>query len=509
MKYISRILLLCCLPVLAFSQLTNDGGTLTISANATIKVDGDFTNISGSTTTIEGTLSASGDIINQAMANLQGDGQYTLSGDWSNAGSFAAGMSTVTFEGSSASAVTSGGDVFFKIEMDKTAANLTLSDDLGIDELLEFLSNDNKIILSGNHLALSSAADILGYDETNFIVTDGTGELKKSALGAIAFTFPVGFDASTYNPLTLTQNGTADELGVRCLEHHFVGGNSGAQFSSEAVDASWEITEMVAGGSSLDATVQWTASDELSFNRSDCAIGFWDGSKWDYGSVPGSAAAGSDPFAQSRLTIGGVGVIGARSGAALPIELVDFQATAINETDAMLHWKTAAEIYSSHFEIERSRDGSTWQLVGKTMSKGQGSSEQDYEFLDQHVFDQRSQQALFYYRLKMVDLDGSFEYSPVRSVIFSNEKDFIMGKFFPNPVDRNDAGVQLEIYSIEEKEIVLNVHDVRGQLVARFAKQLTNRWQILTIDLGDLAAGIYQVKIVDGEEGFTQRIVVQ
>jgi hypothetical protein len=136
---------------LAFSQLTNDGGTLTISANATIKVDGDFTNISGSTTTIEGTLSASGDIINQTTANLQGDGQYLLSGDWSNAGSFAAGMSTVTLDGSSGSTVTSGGDVFFKMEMDKAAANLTLSDDLGIDELLEFLSYYNKIILSGIH----------------------------------------------------------------------------------------------------------------------------------------------------------------------------------------------------------------------------------------------------------------------------------------------------------------------------------------------------------------------
>ncbi|MBI1226523.1 MAG: T9SS type A sorting domain-containing protein [Bacteroidetes bacterium] len=508
MKIISRILVILCLPILVFAQLKNDGGSLKITAGSSLKVTGDFVNVAGSNLTNEGTLTSTGNITNEATATLQGDGQYTLSGDWTNAGTFAAGSSTVTFDGGTNSSVTSGGDVFYKLEMDKTAANLLLADGLMVDELLEFLSNENRIILTDNHLTLSPAADILGYDETNYIVTDGTGELHKSALGATPFTFPVGFDEMTYNPVILTQNGTADELGVRCLEHHFENGAGGAQFAAEAVDASWEITETVPGGSDLTVTVQWVASDELSFNRNNSAIGFWNGSKWDYGTVPGSAALGSDPFIQNRMSIGGVGVIGVRSGAAFPVELIDFQAVALNTTDALLTWKTASEINASHFEIERSVDGVDWFFVGKTTAAGQSSAEQNYSLVDEKVYD-GSPISLFYYRLKMVDFDGSFEYSPMRSVQFGNEGKGAIGQAFPNPANLWNASVRVPIFTQEAADVEVAVYDGLGRLVAAIRKEAVLGQQELEIHLTGMAAGPYLLKTRCGNLTKTERIILQ
>lgn len=486
MKYISGILLLCCLPVAAFSQLKNDGGTLRITPGATLTVKGDVTNVTGGTLTNEGTLSSTGGITNETTATLQGNGQYIVSGDWSNAGSFAAGMSTVTFAGSSGSTLSSGGYGFYRMELDKTTANMTLADDVDIVDLLEFLSTDNRIILAGNNLTLSAAADILGFDATNYIITDGTGELRKSMTGSIPFTFPVGFNASTYNPVTLIQNGTADELGVRCLEHHYMTGNSGTQFFSESVDASWEITESVPGSSLLDISVQWDTSDELFFNRNDCAIGFWNGSSWDYGTVPGSPASGTGPFRQSRSGIAGVGVIGVQSGAALPVELLFFRVAPVGET-AVLNWATASEINAEQFEVEHSTNGISFLKIGAVQAAGFSTVERRYNFLHE-----QPAPGVNYYRLRQVDFDGSFEYSEIRAAHFKAAENPASLILYPNP-----ATDRLNIEYNVDGDYLIRVFDENGRLV--FSEE-----HVSTLDVSGLPSGVYAL-IETSSKGNTYR----
>lgn len=490
MKSYFLSLCLCCLTTVLFSQLKNHGGTLKIDAGGTLNVDGDFTNLSGSTLTNEGTITATGGITNQATATLQGNGQYMLSGDWFNAGVFAAGMSTVIFEGASNSAITAGGDAFYQIEIDKTAADLTLADEVVIEDLLEFVSMNNKFILSGNDLRLGSAADILGFDETNYIITDDIGVLRKSALGAIPYTFPVGFDAVSYNPVTLTQNGTADELGVRCLEHHYVAGSSGAQFSSETVDASWEITEAVPGDNLLDISVQWTASDELAFNRSDCMLGLWTGSKWDYGIIPGAAASGTGPFWQERLGIAGVGIIGVRSGSALPVELLFFNAEAVGDM-AALTWATASEINADRFEVEHSADGFSFVKIGTVEAAGLSTTEQHYDFLHTNPVD-----GVNYYRLRQVDFDGSFEYSRVEVVNFHQLGDSGNLTLYPNPTT-DVLHIEFEV----AEDYFLRVFDENGSLVH-------SGENITTLDVSEWPAGVYALWAASKGREIVRKFVV-
>ncbi|PHN02897.1 T9SS type A sorting domain-containing protein [Flavilitoribacter nigricans] len=333
-KPLSWKFLLCILPVLGVpagvgAQLYIQGTTVHISPNALLHSNDDVTNTGGGTLINEGMLSTSGSITNSGSATLQGNGRYKLAGDWQNSATFSAGTSTVNFVGPANSMVTSGGDAFHILEMTKAVANLTLADDLGIGRRLEFLSGQNKILLPGKTLAIGSGGDIRGYDINNYIVTGSDGELIKSDLGDNGFTFPIGFDLSSYNPMVVRQHGTSGPLGVRCHEQHFANGSSGMPLSSEVVDASWEITRASAGVNDLEVTLLWELEHELAFDRNDSAVGFWDGANWDYGALPGSQATilGSTTYSQTRTGISGTGLLGVRSGMSL-VDAHDARATS-------------------------------------------------------------------------------------------------------------------------------------------------------------------------------------
>ncbi len=328
------IFFMCFQPCLTTAQLHISGETMVITSGAIVHCNGDITNTEASELTNEGTLSSLGNISNSNSATLQGSGQYTLEGHWTNAANFSAGTSTVTFTGAQNSTLTSGDYDFHRIEMDKTNGSLLLADDAGVGESLEFLSSNNKVILAGQNLMLHTPALIMGYDETSYIVTGSDGEVVKSGLDGNEFTFPVGFDATSYNPLALRQHGTADKLGIRCHEKHFENGNSGDHFNSEAVDASWEITQPEAGDNDLEVRLFWHTDHELSFDRTDCAIGFWNGSEWDYGLIPSSPASGTGPiFHQFRTDVYEPGILGIRSG----MGLVDVQTVQSDQSPLVVY----------------------------------------------------------------------------------------------------------------------------------------------------------------------------
>jgi hypothetical protein len=307
---IATVLLICASGSL-LSQIYVRDAKIILTAGIVVYSVGDITNTgSNATLSNEGTLITLGDINNSSTATLQGDGQYTLEGDWTNSATFDAGGSTVTFEGATNSTVTSGGDAFYTVELSKTTADLLLADDMAISNDLHFVTDDNKVFLADNDLTFGADATVTGYDDNNYIVTDGTGKVKKTDLGTTAFVFPVGFDAGTYNPLTLVQSasGAVDEFGVRVLENVLADGGSGLALTEGVVDASWEITEAVPGGSDLTLTAQWAGSDELpGFDRTVSGISYYDGAGWDLTNADTGPATGDDPYIQTRSGVGEVG----------------------------------------------------------------------------------------------------------------------------------------------------------------------------------------------------------
>ena len=114
--------------------------------------------------------------------------------------------------------------------------------------------------------------------------------------------------------------------------------------------------------------------------------------------------------------------------APLPVELVRFTAEA-RGAGALLQWATASEKNNDHFEVEASADGRTYQRLGQVSGHGSSPQPHAYQFLDPALA--RYAASPVYYRLRQVDTDGTFSYSPVRAVALTSAGTGL--SLYPNP----------------------------------------------------------------------------
>ena len=256
------------------AQLVNQGGTITIQSGATLVVESDITNTTGSIVN-NGIIEVKGDITSEAAALFTSavDSKLKFSGTT---------PSTINFMAST---------ILSDVEMAKTAEDLTLASDLDIDGDLTFTEDDNQIILGANNLVLSatSAADNVAVTNS-FIVTDGAGVVTKEGLST-AFKFPVGAAIDSQNDITLAEGGTVDDISVRVLTDAYDAPVTQTDaMVDDVVSATWEITEAVIGGSDLIAAPSWAAEDETTtFDNTDAAVFQFNGT--DYTALATTGAA--------------------------------------------------------------------------------------------------------------------------------------------------------------------------------------------------------------------------
>jgi hypothetical protein len=183
----------------------------------------------------------------------------------------------------------------------------------------------------------------------------------------------------------------------------------------------------------------------------------------------------------------------------LPVKLSEFNAK-LNDTKVALSWITSMEKNVSHFSIQRSLDGSDYTDIGIIFTNGDSETSRSYQFND----DVRTlSKQVVYYRLKMVDLDGKFEYSPVRMIRIgaNNEAPAVLA--YPNPVTDN---LRITLPgSWLDKKITIDVVNTNGQLVKRITSNKAAQTEM--IDVRDLTAGLYIVRVSNGTETAVQRVV--
>ncbi|MBK7633549.1 MAG: hypothetical protein IPJ13_04055 [Saprospiraceae bacterium] len=116
-----------------------------------------------------------------------------------------------------------------------------------------------------------------------------------------------------------------------------------------------------------------------------------------------------------------------------PITFISsFSATKYSERASKLDWKTSSEINSAYFGIERSRDGDTWETIGKVAAAGNSHTELIYEYIDDNLPFSRTADQIYYYRLRLTDQDGSHKYSEIKAVNFSRKSSDGIA-IYPNP----------------------------------------------------------------------------
>jgi len=103
----------------------------------------------------------------------------------------------------------------------------------------------------------------------------------------------------------------------------------------------------------------------------------------------------------------------------LPAKLSVFSAEQYSASASKLNWTTSFGQSVDYFDIERSDDGMNWSNIGSVKASENSNSELEYSYIDNNLPLTRSKEQIFYYRLRMTDLDGKFEYSDIRGVNFT------------------------------------------------------------------------------------------
>ncbi|MBO2012786.1 beta strand repeat-containing protein [Hymenobacter negativus] len=174
----------------------------------------------------------------------------------------------------------------------------------------------------------------------------------------------------------------------------------------------------------------------------------------------------------------------------LPVELTAFTAEAEGAA-ARLAWRTASEKNSARFEIERSLDGKTFARIGEVAAQGSKAGATDYAFRDAQT---PKSLTLVYYRLRQVDADGTFAYSPMRAVTVGGSG---LLTLYPNPA--RSAVAVTGLVAGNEVEVL----DALGSAVAQATADAAGTAR-LTLPAG-LAAGVYVVR----SGGQARRLVVE
>ena len=183
----------------------------------------------------------------------------------------------------------------------------------------------------------------------------------------------------------------------------------------------------------------------------------------------------------------------------LPVTLIQFKGRKQSD-NILLDWTTANETQVSHFEIERSANGSAFDKLGTVAASGNSNSNRSYTFTDADPFD-----AVNYYRLKMIDIDGKFSYSNVIVFMGSRSKGIVVSNVKPNPFRES---INLSVVLQQAQPLTIQLVDVTGRVVATKQVQVKEgNNDVLYDGLSGLSEGIYYLRIITTDASLQQKVL--
>lgn len=299
------------------------------------------------------------------------------------------------------------------------------------------------------------------------------GELRGESTGA-----------SDFDPTIVINNGGTLYVGSGGLVR--LGKPSGTA-GSLIVNAGGRV--LMENGARIEIYNGVSLAGELTINGAICRLGIGAGPAPVVQVQSGVVVSGSGSVS------GGINGIGWSPGAfsyPLPVKFTLFTGQMINGA-ASLKWETAQETNNSHFEIQRSENGTNWITLGQVNGNRTTNSVSKYQFTD--VMPGKGTNL---YRLKQVDLDGKFEYSRIVSVKNT-------GKLLSFVISPNPASDKLQINASTS----LNNSDIRIYSMNGLETNIpvSRNGYLAEADLGKLPAGLYIIKVRLNEEVHTDKFV--
>lgn len=307
-----------------------------------------------------------------------------------------------------------------------------------------------------------------------FVVTSGTNGMTIKAYATVSIDSLIISPASdiTINNNQLTHNNTNQPIGTgNTINRVYIfaspitySGNIGFIYDDAEMAGNTESALNIAYSAATTGTV-WITTAGSSLNT-----------------IANTIVQNVSSATISRIT--------ATSNNPLPVTLVDFTARKNEQNQTtLLYWEVANELNFDMYNVERSIDGKTFTQLGKVKAIG----ESNYNFTDYHP-----ERGINYYRLQMQNLDGSYNYSPLRSLVFGEDKTEL--NVYPNPVKNETITIHSTDKTLDGKNGY--VTDLAGKLILSFTITGENTF----INANNWVAGTYLIRL---ENGMTFKIVKQ
>jgi hypothetical protein len=179
----------------------------------------------------------------------------------------------------------------------------------------------------------------------------------------------------------------------------------------------------------------------------------------------------------------------------LPVKLQSFTAALANNAVA-INWKVATESNINNYSIERSSNGVSFNAIGTVNAQNLGN----YNFIDNNAL-----QGTSYYRLKVMESNGTFNYSPIAKVK-SNGKNLNINAIYPSPVKEM---LTVNINNNKVAFATINIVDLNGKTILTSKANLVNGLTQETINVANLKAGVYMLRIDSNGEIAIEKFVKQ
>ncbi len=199
----------------------------------------------------------------------------------------------------------------------------------------------------------------------------------------------------------------------------------------------------------------------------------------------------------------GVNEVYKYSGPALPVELASFTAT-VNGNAVNLNWSTATETNNKGFDVQRLEAGNQklqWEDMGFIEGKGTTTEQHQYSFTNKEV-----PEGKYTYRLKQIDLNGTFNYSDEVNVEVTSIYTYFLTQNYPNPFNPTTT---IKFGVKEKSNVRIDIFNSIGEKVSTILNE-EREAGIYSIDFSasDLPSGVYLYRIQSGNYTAVKKMIL-
>ena len=384
-------------------------------------------------------------------------------------------------------------------------SNIVLNTDLVVTHGLNFADLHGTINANGQNITFQDnfySAAYSGTENSVVLGSGGTLTIEGIANGETAV-FQTSFDgtASTFSRVEIINNDTdPTAYSLSICDYVNVEGTciDGTEVTNNRIDMTWDVAPTPANGNS-SLTLFWHEDMEdatLGDNRASAQLNHHNGTNWELLTGDGVVDRTNQIWSSISTTVNSFSPFGVSSlSAPLPVELVSFEAIAENK-EIHIEWMTSVELNNDYFKIEKSIDGSSFEVLEIVDGSGNTSSVTEYE-----VVDSNPARGYQYYRLTQTDFDGTMENLGTRRVEYIGS-DPVNFDVFPNPTSNVTS-----VSNLSPGHYRFEILSIEGKKMNELEMVIDSESQIVNFNLGGLPKGVYLLNVESGSTLYSKKLV--